>query len=110
MSTSSQNPQTPSSVDEYEPRYQVGDLIRDGLGATCKITGIHRASMSDGYSDVDAIREGFATYEYRRLSDGYRSVSVTSFLHQLIDTEYRSWAYLGQASTVAADATAGGAR
>ncbi|MFD9222051.1 hypothetical protein ACFWDI_19015 [Streptomyces sp. NPDC060064] len=98
------------STSEYEPRYQVGDLIRDGLGAVCKITSIHRASMSDGYSDVDAIREGFTTYEYRRLSDGYRSVSATSFLHQMIDTEYRSWAYLGPSPTVASDAATGGAR
>ncbi len=76
-------------------------MIRDGLGATCKITDIHRASMSDGYSDVDAIREGFATYEYRRLSDGSAEVSATRFLHEMIDTKYRSWACLGQAPTVA---------
>ena len=94
MSTSSQNSQG-VSLSEYEPRYQVGDLIRDGLGATCRITDIRRASHSDGYSDTEAVQEGFTTYEYRRVSDGYRSVSATRFMHELIDTGYLAWAYLG---------------
>lgn len=108
MSTSSQSLSGVNSAG-YEPRYQVGDLIRDGLGATCKITGIRRASGSDGHSDIRAVQEGFTTYECRRLSDGYRSVLTTSFLHHMVDTEWRLWAYLGPASPETSDAATGGA-
>lgn len=94
MSTVSQS----YGSSKYEPRYQVGDLIRNGLGAVCKITRISRAHAADGVSGPWALRVGFVTYELRHVEDEtHRFVINTCALHESIDSGYRKWAYLGPA-------------
>ena len=85
----------------YEPRYQVGDLIRNGLGAVMEITAISRASHQDGFSSPKAIAEGFTCYRMRVLANGELNVTNTRHLHELIDSGYREWAYVGRASDAA---------
>lgn len=85
----------------YEPRYQVGALIRNGLGVVMGITEISQASHRDGFSSPRAIAEGFTCYRMRHLSNGELCVANTRHLHELIDSGYREWAYLGLASETA---------
>ena len=100
MPTSSQN-SAPGGVGPYEPRYQVGDLIRNGLGDLEEIVEIGRARADDGCSTTWAIRVGFATYRTRSVLNGEECLTNTRHLHEMVDAGFREWAYLGPASEVA---------
>jgi hypothetical protein len=99
----------PTTPGGYKPRYQVGDLVRGGFGQTMEIKEIHRASLGDGISSVQAINAGFTTYRMRPPGEDHRhkrfkkAILSTAFMHHMIDTGHGSWAYLGP-STETVDA------
>lgn len=97
------------NANHYEPRYQVGDLIRNGLGNLMRITEISRANTQDGFSSGSAIREGFTCYRMRTLDTNDLCVANTRDLHRLIDTSYLEWAHLGPGAAGPAQCEAGAA-